>query len=117
MKSKRTSEKLSQYTHGPLDESIVAIGGYFRIIEEKRMAYDGERVLYLMGLAHMDNACCGSWGCNYAIVKGFITDWKYKIDQQGYAVTQVVPVTDAEEQERIRTAIMSEEMVQQVIFN
>ena len=116
MNDKKTSENFVQYTHAALDEHIVAIGGYFKITEEKRIAFDGEEVLYLMGIAHMDNACCGAWGCCYAIVKGFIEDWKYTEDQDGYAITRLTPVADPSDQEQIRKSIMSDEMVQQVIF-
>ena len=115
MKNKST-DNIVEYTHGPLDESIVAIGGSFRITEEKRLAYDGKEVLYLVGLAHMDNACCGAWGCCYAIVKGVVEDWKCKEDQQGYAITRVVPIADQNERDQIRKKIMSVEMVQQVVF-
>ena len=115
MKSKSTDNSV-EYTHGPLDESVVAIGGSFRITEEKRLAYDGKEVLYLVGLAHMDNACCGAWGCCYAIVKGVVEDWKCKEDQQGYAITRVVPIADQNERDQIRKKIMSDEMVQQVVF-
>ncbi len=115
MKSK-SADNIVEYTHGPLDESVVAIGGSFQITEEKRMNYHGEEVLYLMGFAHMDNACCGAWGCCYAIVKGVIKDWKCKEDQQGYAITRVVPIVDPNEQDHIRKKIMTDEMVQQVIF-
>ena len=110
------SDSFTEYTHGPLDDDIVAIGGSFRITEEKRVAYHGKELLYLLGLAHMDNACCGAWGCCYAIVKGFVEDWKYKTDRNGYALTRVVSVTDPADQQQIRSTIMSDEMVQQVIF-
>jgi len=117
MENGTTSENITEYIHRPLGESVVAIGGSFRITEEKRMACDGQDVLYLLSIAHMDNACCGVWGCYYAIVKGFVRAWKHMQDQQGYAMTRVVPVDNPKEQEQIRNKIMSEEMVQQVIFS
>ena len=116
MKDKATSDNFVQYTHAALDEHIVAIGGHFQITKEKRTAYRGKALLYLLGLAHMDNACCGAWGCCYAIVKGYIEDWKYKKDRNGYAITRLTPITDSDDQEKIRKTIMSDEMVQQVIF-
>jgi len=110
------SHNILKYEHGPLNESIVAIGGSFQITEEKRFIHRDKEILYLLALAHVDNACCGSWGCGYALVKGYIKNWKLKEIEDDYAVTEFVPVEDPDEKEAIRKRIMSEEMVQQVVF-
>ena len=105
-----------EFTHLPMNEDILSISGGFRITEEKRMLVDNNEIFYLIGIAHMDNACCGSWGCSFAVVKGIVKEWKFRKDQDGNDVTRLMPVADQKEKEHIMNRIMSEEMVQQVVF-
>lgn len=108
---------LFEYIHDPMEEAVVAIGGNYRLIEEKRISFDGKEILYLVAFARMDTSCCGNSGCGYAIVKGFIANWKSRKNRQGYAVSKIVPVEAAVERERIRKLITGVESVQQVVFN
>ena len=107
----------TEFTHLSMNEDILSISGSLRITEEKRMVIDNDDIFYLIGIAHMDNSCCGSWGCSFAVVKGIVKEWKFKKDQDGNDVTRLTPVADQKEKERIMNKIMSEEMVQQVVFS
>ena len=64
------------HVHLPLDEEVTAIGGSYRLVKEERLSIDGREVLYIVGHGVFDTTCCGAGGCAYAIVPGYIIDWK-----------------------------------------
>lgn len=117
MKSETAHSSTMEYTHLPMNDEVLSISGSYRMKEEKRVFVDDKYVFYLIGSAHMDNACCGNWGCCFAVVKGIVVEWKYKKDPDGNDITRLIPVTDPKERERIMNRINCEEMVQQVIFS
>lgn len=113
----KESARVPEYIHEPLDEVVVAIGGSYRLVEEKRLPFQGGEVFYLIGYAHMDTSCCTIGGCSYALVMGFIRDWKYRKNSDGLDVSSIVSVEDHTARDLIRRAILSEDVVQQVIFS
>lgn len=106
-----------EYVHEPLDEPVVAIGGNYRFVEEKRLFFQGEEILYLIGVANMDTSCCCAGGCGYALVKGAVNAWKYRETADGYAISRIDRVTDPATQNRISQRIRSVEILQQVLFS
>ncbi len=56
--------------------TVEAIGGHYTVEEEGRLTLpgaSGEReILYWVASAELDSACCGTTGCLYAIVPGFL---------------------------------------------
>ena len=104
------------YVHRELGGSVTAIGGHYIFDKEALLQLDGRRVLYLVGHAVLDTSCCGSSGCRYVQVQGYVERWKTGIDEAGYAMTEVVSVHDRQERQRIATLIKKTERVQQVLF-
>jgi hypothetical protein len=105
-----------EYIHQRLNQEITAIGGHYVLMKEVRLPLQGREVLYVVGYAVIDTSCCGIGGCAYALVPGFILDWRYKRNKDGLAVSQVEPIQDEAIQKEVRWLIESNETVQQVSF-
>lgn len=116
MKPRHREFRKRTYVHRKLGGSVTAIGGHYVFDKEALLQLDRRSVLYLVGHAVLDTSCCGSGGCGYVLVLGYIEQWKTRIDEAGYAMTEVIPVHDQQERQRIATLIKKTEMVQQVLF-
>jgi len=109
--------KTKEFTHIPLNEEVPAIGGYYTLEKEVRMPYHGEEVLYVVGMALVDNSCCAPTGCKYAIVPGYILDWHTRTSDDDRPVTEVQPIRDEQIRKEITALIKEAEIVQQVEFH
>jgi len=107
---------LKDFIHYNVDEEVRAIGGGYTLIKEDRLALDGREVLFFIGYAVFDTSCCGSGGCGYAIVPGFVAEWKIDKNDSGRFVSRVESITDAGLQNKIRSILKQKEMVQEVRF-
>ena len=104
------------FVHPVLNEEVRTISGHYILSQEKRLSYNGREVLYYLGCAMVDASCCGPGGCTYAMVPGYIEQWKYRVNSDDRWVTQVKPLRDKAEQEKLRRLIKEKEPVQQVNF-
>jgi hypothetical protein len=107
---------IEEYVHQALNQEVTAIGGYYLLVKEVRLPFHGREVLYLVGHAAFDTTCCGTGGCAYALVPGFIAKWKHRTNEEGLAVSQVEPIHDRTIQEQVRRLIDKREMVHQFRF-
>ena len=107
---------VTEYIHRPLDEEVRFISGYYLLTDENRLPHGNGTVLVLMGHAVVDTACCGTTGCGYALVPGFVERWKYKQNGDGLAVSQVIPIQDDELKAQIESKIRKDSFLHQVIF-
>ncbi len=107
---------LLNYVHYNLNEEITAIGGHYVITKELKMLINDREVLVTVGYGVMDTTCCGTGGCTYASVYGYIENWKDETNKDGLNVTQTTPIRDAQIQQELKTSILSSEQVQQVNF-
>ena len=110
-------EVTREYTHIELNEEIQAIGGHYVLDKEVRMPYHGEEMLYVVGTGVVDTSCCGVGGCRYAIVPGYIVDWKHRTNGDGRAVSKVQPVRDEDIRKEITELIKESNLVQFVEFH
>ena len=104
------------FIHPVLNKAVRTISGHYILSQEKRLSYNGRQVLYLIGCAVVDASCCGPGGCTYALVPGYIKEWKYKTGHDDLFVSRVEPIRDAGVQSEIRRLILKKESVQQVDF-
>lgn len=104
------------YPHDELNTEIDAIAGHYVITAEHRVEYGGRDLLYLVGYGIVDTSCCGTGGCGYAVVPGFVVSWKDRTDDRDRPVSQVEPVRDEEQRREIERWIKGREMIQQVQF-
>lgn len=110
------SPEIAEYIHRPLDTEVNAIGGRYVLTDEFRMPFSGRELYYLVGHALFDSTCCGFGGCRYALVQGFIRDWKKKMNPEGRFITTVERVIDTKDQKEIEKLITKEITVNQVKF-
>jgi len=111
-----TSDTTMQFIHEPLNNPVQAIGGQYSFIKESMLSYQDKKILYLVGCALFDNTCCGTGGVGYAMVPGSVISWKCKISKDGYPISTILPITDAQDQESIKQIIIQKETVFQVQF-
>jgi hypothetical protein len=106
----------TEYVHQELNQEVTAIGGHYLLAKEVQLSFQGGEVLYLVGHAAFDTSCCGVGGCAYALVPGFILDWKSATNEDGLAVSQVESIHDTDAQQKLQRLIQKQEMVHQVRF-
>jgi hypothetical protein len=106
----------AEYVHQGLNRQITAIGGHYILVKEARLPFHGREILYLVGNAAFDTSCCGPGGCAYALVPGFVTGWHSSQTEDGLAISQLEPISDADTQNEIRRLLERLEIIQQVIF-
>jgi hypothetical protein len=108
--------EIREYVHRALNQEVAAIGGFYVLIKEARLSLGGRQLLYLIGHAAFETACCGVSGCAYALVPGFIVRWKGETDGEGHAISQLVSIRDSDVQEQVRRLIGAREDIHQVVF-
>jgi len=106
---------LREYTH-ELGQEVRSISGRYELEKEDIVELNGKKVLYVVGSAVVDGACCGYWGCRYVVVPGFVISWKSRVNREGLAVSVVSPVRDRGDQELIRRLVEQREYVHQIEF-
>jgi hypothetical protein len=102
--------------HHDLGEEVRSIGGQYTLTKEERLVYDNREVLYVIGFASLDTSCCGTWGSNYAMVLGYIKEWKIKKSKNGRDISRVETITRPNHQSDIRELIMGREKIQDLWF-
>lgn len=109
--------KTREYAHIPLNEEVTAIGGYYILEKEVRLPYRGEEVLYVVGMSLVDSSCCAPTGCKYAVVPGYILDWRHRTNDDNLPVTEVQPIRDEDIRKEITALIKQSDFVQHVEFH
>ncbi|MFA4917220.1 MAG: hypothetical protein WC560_11210 [Syntrophales bacterium] len=66
------------------------------------MTHRGKEFLYAMGMAVVDNACCGAGTWQFLNVPGYIISWKEKNNADGFPVSEVESIRNEDEQREIR---------------
>ena len=107
---------LKDYIHAVLNEEIRTISGHYILSRENRLPFNDRQVLYFIGCGVVNSSCCGTGGCAYALVPGYIRQWKYKLNAGNLAVTQVEPIWDKDDKHELRLLIKAKERAQQVNF-
>ncbi len=105
------------FIHPNLDEEISALAGYYVLTKEIRHPFNEREILYFLGSCVLENSCCGCGSCLYAIVSGFVTQWKYKKATDGRPVSRVEPIRGHALQNDIRSLIQQKEEISQVDFD
>lgn len=104
------------YTHSQIGEEIQFISGYYVVDEERKIPFGDRELLVVFGHAIVDNSCCGTSGCRYAFIPGYVVSWKGKKNEEGVEVSEVEPVSDQDERLEIQKYLREKEVVQQVNF-
>ena len=107
-----------EYIHQDLNQEVTAVGGHYVLVKETCLPFQGRKVLYLVGYSVFDTTCCGIGGCSYAVVPGFVLDWRHRTGEDGQPVSRLEPIRNRVVQQELRRLIREQErgVVQQIIF-
>lgn len=91
-----------RHVHQPVDEEIRSIGGYYKVLEEGVLDFEGKKVLFIVKGAHVETSCCGAGGLAYISVPGYLASWKSGKNEDGLDVSEVERVKDEVTRGRIK---------------
>jgi len=93
---------MKRYAHEELGKEVRSISGGYTLIEEERLRYREREVLYV---AEVDNSCCGTGGCRFINIPGYVVSWKGEKADSGLTVSEIEPITEEEEQKEIKNLL------------
>jgi hypothetical protein len=108
---------MEDYIHRDIGEEVHFMAGSYKIIEEGRLTHGGNEFLYTLGIATLDNSCCGRSGCRFLLIPGYIHSWKTKTNVSGMPVSEVEPIVDEQKQVAIRTLLDERYPYSQISFS
>ncbi|UCH08433.1 MAG: hypothetical protein JSV55_05535 [Deltaproteobacteria bacterium] len=106
---------IKDYTH-ELQKEVRSISGGYTLEREDTITVDGKTVLYVVGNALADSSCCGFWGCYYALVPGYVVNWKHTTNEEGIPISTVEAIAHEEVKRQITKLLEEKEGVSQVRF-
>lgn len=105
-----------QFAHQKLGEDYGGIAGYYTPLKEVRLEYRGREVLYIVGRAVIESSCCGTGNWPYALVPGYIMEWRHGQNQNGLPVTDVELIEDPEIRKDLLSIIRRREELDCISF-
>jgi hypothetical protein len=105
-----------RYTHRPFGEEVRAIGGAYYLEKELRLDHRGCEVLVVVGTGVIDSSCCGTGGCRYAFVPGFLRGWHDQTGEDDLPASTVEPIRDKADRSEIEKKVREREIVQSIEF-
>jgi hypothetical protein len=107
---------MTEYLHQDPGTEVCFIAGHYTIVEERRLAHRGREILCVVGIAAIESACCGTQGCRFVNVPGYVADWQTRVSEKGSPLSIVYPVEGKAEQAEIRELLKREFPYSQVLF-
>lgn len=104
-----------EFIHPALNAQVDAIGGHYIITREERLSNPEGEVLYFVGHAVTERACCGLGGCGYVIVAGHIVSLSFRLTHDNRSISTIIPVKEKWYAD-ITNTIRKKEGVNQVHF-
>ncbi len=102
---------IRDYVHLELGREIESISGTYTPLKESTLKLNGRDILYAVGTAVVDTACCGAGSLLYATVPGYVVNWKGREDESGLSVSQVEPIEDKKIKREIVQALKEAESI------
>jgi hypothetical protein len=93
---------MGQFIHPELNERVEFFGGGYLFVEEGKFNYRGKEVLYLKGIASIEASCCGTGGCGFIRVPGYIRTWKKAQNEMGQPISEIEEIEAPDQQKEIR---------------
>lgn len=107
---------MTEHIHEPPGTEVRCIGGHYTITEEGRLSHRGRILLYWVGVAVVDSSCCGTGGCRFIHVPGYVTAWQNRIRPDSLPVSTVEPVADRKDRKIIKALLDQQFPHSQVSF-
>ncbi len=92
---------MAEYVHVEVGEEVRSIAGYYKVLEENVLGYQGREILYLVKVAVVETSCCGPGGMGLISVPGYVTSLRSRQNSQGAWITDVERISDGIEQREI----------------
>ena len=96
---------MDRFIHPVLNERVEFFAGGYLFVEEGKLYFRGKEVLYLKGIASIEASCCGTGGCGFIKVPGYIRSWKKAQSETGQAISEVERIEAPDQQEEIRAIL------------
>ncbi len=90
-----------EHVHQKIGEEVRSIAGYYTVLEEDVLEYNGRRVLYEVKMAVVETSCCGSGGLGFIFVPGYILSLKDRQTPNGLWVSEVERIVEESEKKDI----------------
>ncbi|MBM4330440.1 MAG: hypothetical protein FJ117_04295 [Deltaproteobacteria bacterium] len=97
---------MGEYIHPELQKKVEFFGGSYIFIEEGRLNYRGKEVLYLVGLAGIEASCCGTGGCAFIKVPGYVHFWKKSRNEFGQSISEIERIESPGRQREISKILL-----------
>ena len=107
---------MPEYLHQDPGTEVWFIAGHYTIIEERRIIHRGRELLCVVGVAAVGSTCCGTQGCRFINVPGYVADWKGRVSEKGTPLSVVDLVEDKADQAEIRELLEREFPYSQILF-
>jgi hypothetical protein len=80
---------MPEYLHQAPGTEVLFIAGHYTIIEELRIAHHGREFLAIVGIAAVGSTCCGTQGCRFVNIPGYVVSWKDRLSENGVPMSIV----------------------------
>lgn len=104
-----------QYTH-EVGVNVRSIAGEYEIEKESEIRLNGERIFFTIGRATMDASCCGPWGCRFALVHGYVRNFKMAKTDKGLWISELDPIRCPTTQRQVKQILARKDGLLQVQF-
>jgi hypothetical protein len=94
---------VNTYFHEAIGDEIKSISGSLTVLEELVLDFHDRKVLCIVNVGIIDNACCGSGGCLLVEIPGFILSGVREV--QGQRISEVLPVENEQDKNEIAAAL------------
>lgn len=106
---------MKPYIHQTIGAEVQSVSGFYTITEEGVVKYKDRECLYVLGIAIVGSACCGTGGCRFIQVPGFVVSLRAEKNAQGLWISNVEPPTE-EEKEALRRILLRKYPYAQISF-
>ena len=107
---------MPEYRHQEPGTEVRFIAGHYTIVEEAKMAHRGRELLIVIGVAAVESTCCGTQGCRFVNVPGYVVAWKNRRTEEGVPVSEIETVENGEAQADIRRLLGGRFPHSQILF-
>lgn len=107
---------MPEYLHQEPGTEIQFLAGRYTIVEEGRIACHNREVIYVVGIADVGSSCCGTQGCRFVNIPGYIVTWKDRLSEEGVPVSVIDPIEGEDEKTEIRAILERLYPYSQILF-
>ncbi|MHB8909501.1 MAG: hypothetical protein ACYDAA_11550 [Syntrophales bacterium] len=107
---------MPEYLHQAPGTEVQFIAGHYTITDEQRIAHRGRELLAVVGVAAVGSSCCGTQGCRFVNIPGYVVAWKDRLSEDGIPVSTVERVTGESDRAEIRGILERRFPHSQILF-